>query len=97
MVFGKKSRPGIRFLKKSEKIDLGTIFKLFNAEILTEISHLTYRELYEVKVVTQLVKIVYMLDPFKPKQGKGKPKKGSGAVTKKGRASVGGKLRFREH
>ena len=30
------------------------------AEILTEISHLTYRELYEVKVITQLVKIEYM-------------------------------------
>ena len=35
-----------------------TRFTYFNSEILTEISHLMYRELYEVKVVTQLVKIV---------------------------------------
>ena len=32
---------------------------LINPEIFVEISHLTYRELYEVKVVTQPVKIIY--------------------------------------
>ena len=36
-----------------------------------EISHLTYQELYEVKVV----KIIRTLDPFKSKKGKGKHQK----------------------
>ena len=47
-----------------------------------------------VKVVTQLVKIIYSKTPLNPKKGKGKPEKGSGAVTKKGRASVGGNRGF---
>ena len=32
-----------------------------------EISNVTYRKLDEVKVVTQPVKIIHTLDPFKPK------------------------------
>jgi len=40
--------------------------------------------LYEVKVVTQLVKIIYSKTPLNPKKGKGKPEKGSGAMKKKG-------------
>ena len=64
------------------------------SEIFTEINHLAYWDLYEVKVVTQLVKIIYSKTPLNPKKGKGKPEKGSGAVTKKGRASVGGNRGF---
>ena len=41
------------------------------------------------KSYPQLVKIIYSKTPLNPKKGKGKPEKGSGAVTKKGRASVG--------
>ena len=63
-------------------------------EIFTEINHLAYWDLYEVKVVTQLVKIIYSKTPLNPKKGKGKPEKGSGAVTKKGRVSVGGNRGF---
>ena len=66
----------------------------FIPEIFTEINHLAYWDLYEVKVVTQLVKIIYSKTPLNPKKGKGKPEKGSGAVTKKGRASVGGNRGF---
>ena len=55
-----------------------------DTEIFTEINHLAYWDLYEVKVVTQLVKIIYSKTPLNPKKGKGKPEKGSGAVTKKG-------------
>ena len=68
------------------------VIRWLKPEILTEISHLTYRELYEVKVVTQLVKIVYTLDPFKPKQGKGKNQKRKWSSDKKKGEQLWGKI-----
>ena len=52
-------------------------------------SKVTYRKLEIGKVVTQHVKIIRTLYSFKPKKGEGKPKKGYGVMTKKGRASMG--------
>ena len=49
---------------------------------IVEISHVTYRKLYELKVVTQPVKIIRTKDLFKPK-------KGNGVVTKKGEQVCG--------
>ena len=53
-----------------------------------EISNITYQKLDEVKVVTQPVKIICTLDPFKPKKGKGKTQKREWSSDKKGRARM---------
>ena len=55
-----------------------------------KISHLTYQKLDELKVVTQLLKIICTLEPFKPKLSGVSKEEGNGVMTKKGRASLGG-------
>jgi len=39
---------------------------IFNSRNFVEISDVTYRKLDKIKVVTQPVKIIRTLDPFKP-------------------------------
>ena len=66
------------------------IYKLYlHPEIFIEISKVTYQKLEIGKVVTQPVKTNVLYTHLNPKKGKGKPKKGYGVMTKKGRASVG--------
>ena len=60
-----------------------------DAEIFIETRKVTYRKLEIGKVVTQPVKIYVLYTHLNPKKGTGKPKKGYGVMTKKGRASVG--------
>ena len=60
-----------------------------------EISHVIHRKLDEIKFVTQPVKIIRNLDPFKPKKGKGKTYKREWSSEKKGEP-VWEKSRVRE-
>ena len=67
------------------------------AEIVTEISHLTYRKLYEVKSCHATCQNNIYVRPFKPKEGKGQTQKREWSSDKKRDSKCGGKLRFCEH